>query len=92
MNMEGPPAVGHASPASSVGEADPHLVSVFHIACMPFLPPSRPRTHSDGCQQIVFSCEGVGVSAGSLNTVFTSDLFLVIALFCPLSPEKCCID
>lgn len=43
VNMEGPPAVGHASPASSVGEADPHLVSVFHIACMPFLLPPAPE-------------------------------------------------
>lgn len=93
VNMEGLPAVGHASPASSVGEADPHLVSVFHIACMPFLspPPPPPNTFWWLSADCVLMWGRWGVGWKSEHSFYISPLPCYCSFY-PLSPEKRCID
>lgn len=92
VNMEGPPAVGHASPASSVGEADPHLVSVFHIACMPFLlPPQPPNTFWWLSADCVLMWGLWGVGWKSEHSFYIRPL-PCYCTFYPRSPEKRCID
>lgn len=68
--MEGPPAAGHASPVSSAGNADPHLVCLSHL-----LPAGILGVFSDGFQQItLFLCKTE--QSEVLNGKFESGLTL----------------
>lgn len=77
--MEGPPAAGHASPVSSAGNADPHLVCLSHL-----LPAGILGVFSDGFQQITLFSYTTGHSEvlnGKFESRATLKNFSVIAFY-----------
>lgn len=83
--MKGPQAVGHASPVSSVGEVDPHLVSLSFLlpACL-FCSLSIFRWFSADIYVYIYNVTEVECLVESFNAVFHQTTLLLLLLL----PQK----